>query len=372
MAFVSIDPSAFTISRGEIVPSVAAGTTARSSVDDVNVVLSVTFPRFATEFAANAGASATIFTNPPLLETARWFVSPLYVEFDTTTFALPANFFKNPADNWKVFGASCNCASVADTVKEYDVVEFDDSMILPVKLPFPNNDVPGGRLEPDASVYVNVESPLASAKLRANVRVFVDGASVPVASQIGDTLHVTALAKTADVPSVLITNKEYVPGATPVNRARSCVWEIPVVAEADIAPSIATAPAPNDVPVIVRYDDSPNAVSSKATPLMSVTEKLEIVMGDMGGARPVMPWPLPTRKDAETLPENVAVCPTTVFAETLPVNVAVCPTTVFAETVVAVIELRFAVGAVMELALKLPGMLALLPDETSANGCDVM
>jgi hypothetical protein len=284
-------------------------------------------------------------------------------------------------------------------VKEYDVVEFDDSMMLPVKLPFPNNDVPGGRLEPDASVYVNVESPLASAKLRVKTRVFVDAASVPVASQIGDTLHVTALGKIAEVPSVLRTNKEYVPGATPVNRARSCVWLIPVVAEAEIAPSIATAPAPNDVPEIVRYDDSPNAVSSSAVPLISVTEKLEIVMGDTGGARPVMPWPLPTRKDAETLPENVAVCPTTVFAETLPENVAVCPATVFAETlpenvavcpatvfaetlpenvavcpatVFAVIELRFAVGAVMALALKVPEMLALLPDETSANGCDVM
>ena len=386
LAFVNTEPSTLRISNGLIVPSVAAGICVRISVEEINVELSVTFPRFAIAFAANADASDTIFTKPPALETARWFVSPVYVEFDTTT--LPAKFLKNPEDNWKVFGASCNCASVADTVKEYDVVEFDDSMMLPVKLPFPNNDVPGGRLEPDASVYVNVESPLASAKLRANVRVFVDGASVPVASQIGDTLHVTALAKTADVPSVLITNKEYVPGATPVNRARSCVWEIPVVAEAATDPSIATAPAPNDDPKIVRYDDSPNAVSSNATPSASVTEKLEIVMGDTGGARPVIPWPLPTRKDAETLPENVAVCPTTVFAETLPVNVAVCPTTVFAETlpenvavcpttvfavtVVAVIELRFAVGAVMELALKLPGTLALLPDETSANGCDVM
>ena len=70
----------------------------------------------------------------------------------------------------------------------------------------------------------------------------------------------------------------------------------------------------------------------------------------------VRPAPLAMTCDAKTLPENVAVCPTTVFAV----------------TVVAVIELRFAVGAVMELALKLPGMLALLPDETSANGCDVM
>jgi hypothetical protein len=71
LAFVNTDPSTFVISRGEIVPSVAAGTTARSSVEEMNVELSVTLPRFAIALAANAGASATIFTNPPLLETAR-------------------------------------------------------------------------------------------------------------------------------------------------------------------------------------------------------------------------------------------------------------------------------------------------------------
>jgi len=246
-------------------------------------------------------------------------------------------------------------------VKLYAVVDVGVSVIFPLKLPFPCNVVPGGKVEPDATLYVNVESPLANARVRLKDRVFVVASSVPVPLHTGKRLHVTALAKTADVPSVLITNKEYVPAAKPVNRARSCVCEIPVVAEAEIAPSIATAPAPNDVPVIVRYDDSPNAVSSNATPLASVTEKLEIVMGDTGGARPVMPWPFPTRKDAETLPENVAVCPTTVFA-----------VTVVAVNALAVIDLRFAVGAVMELALKLPGTLALLPDETSANGCDVM
>ena len=52
----------------------------------------------------NWGDGETNLTNPPLLETAKWLVSPLYVEFETITLAFPFKFLRKPVDNENVAG----------------------------------------------------------------------------------------------------------------------------------------------------------------------------------------------------------------------------------------------------------------------------
>ena len=52
----------------------------------------------------NWGDGETNLTNPPLLETAKWLVSPVYVELETTTLALPLKFLRKPVDNENVAG----------------------------------------------------------------------------------------------------------------------------------------------------------------------------------------------------------------------------------------------------------------------------
>jgi hypothetical protein len=170
-------------------------------------------------------------------------------------------------------------------VNEYVLVVLENSVIVPDKVPDVDKVVPGGV---DDAVYTILESPVAARFLERG-RVLVAGARL-VVDQMGYSLHVTADARTADVPSLFTTKTEYVPGVTPTNRARNWDWEIAFVTDAATLPRRTTAPAPKPVPWIVKYESRPSAVSSKRVPDESVMAMLEIVTAD---EMPVRPEPLP-------------------------------------------------------------------------------